>query len=52
MAPEVIKYNNFNPKSDVYSFGIIMYEVIMGYRAYSKIMEKKVTISINLNRKY
>lgn len=41
MAPEVIKYNNFNPKSDVYSFGIIMYEVIMGCRCYSKIMEKK-----------
>ena len=41
MAPEVINSDQYNTKADVYSFGILMYEVIMGKRAYASLLHGK-----------
>ena len=48
MAPEVITGNNFDTKADVYSFGILMYEVVMGIRAYTEKSEVGFASTINL----
>lgn len=39
MAPEVIKSDHFNTKADVYAFGILMYEIIVGQRAYENLLK-------------
>ena len=41
IAPEVLESNQYGPKADVYSFGILMFEVIMGHRAFPELFKKK-----------
>lgn len=46
MAPEVINSDHYNTKADVYAFGILMYEVLLGKRAYDSLMHGKKKLNM------